>query len=86
MAVDLAEDRIRAGTASAQEIVHFLKLGSSRERLEQQKLEQENQLLAARAEAIASTAGVEKLYKDAIRAMRKYSGYSSPEDDDEDED
>lgn len=72
MAADLAEKRIKEGTASAQEIVHFLRLGSSRERLEQEKIARENELLSARAEAIASAARTEELMKLAIDAMRSY--------------
>lgn len=74
MAVDLAERRMREGTASAQEIVHFLKLGSTREQLEQERLANENELLRAKADAIASHSRIEELMKDAIDAMRSYKG------------
>lgn len=73
-AFDLAERQIEAGTASAQVISHFLRAGTRRERLEQEKLANENILLQARAEAIASQARMEELYKDAIEAMKTYSG------------
>jgi hypothetical protein len=73
-AVDLAEQQIRNGTASAQVITHFLKLGSTRERLEQERLNKENELLHARADAIASGKKVEELYSNALSAMRLYSG------------
>lgn len=73
-AVDLAEKQISEGTASAQVISHFLKLGSSREKLEQARLGLENDLLIVKAEAIASQARVEELYKSALDAMRAYSG------------
>ena len=36
MATDLAEKQLRDGTASSQVITHYLKLGSTRERLEQE--------------------------------------------------
>jgi hypothetical protein len=74
MAYDLAERQIEAGTASAQVISHFLKAGTRRERLEQDKIRNENILLAARAEAIASQARMEELYSAAIEAMKTYSG------------
>lgn len=74
MAFDLAERQIEAGTASAQVISHFLKAGTRRERLEQDKIRNENILLAARAEAIASQARMEELYSAAIEAMKTYSG------------
>lgn len=74
LAVEVAEKQLRNGNASAQVISHFLKLGSSRERLEQERLAKENELLAAKAEALASQARVEELYKQALGAMRSYSG------------
>lgn len=73
-AVDLAEKQIHNGTASAQVISHFLKLGSSREKLEQERLGKENDLLDAKREQLASAARVEELYKSALDAMRTYSG------------
>lgn len=79
-AVDLAQRQLEDGTASAQVISHFLKLGSSRERLEQERLEMEVGLLAAKSEAIASQKRVEELYKEALDAMRNYSGQSAPEE------
>lgn len=73
-AVDLAEKQIREGTASAQVITHYLKLGTTRERLEQEKLARENILLKARSEAIESAQRVEELYTNALNAMRGYAG------------
>jgi hypothetical protein len=74
LAVDLAEQQLANGTASAQVITHYLKLGSSREKLEQEKLAQENELLAVKADAIASAKRVEELYSSALSAMRSYAG------------
>lgn len=79
MAVDLAEKQLAEGTASSQVITHYLKLGSTRERLEQERLRKENILLDAKAEAMATGARVEELYDNAIKAMRTYGG----QDDDE---
>jgi len=73
-AVDLAERQIVAGTASSQVITHFLKLGSTRERLEQQRLEHENELTRVKIEAIESQKRVEELYAEALTAMRSYAG------------
>lgn len=74
LAVDLAEKQLIEGTASSQVITHYLKLGSTKERLEKEKLEEENKLLKARTEALQSAKRVEELYADAISAMKKYSG------------
>jgi hypothetical protein len=73
-AVNLAERQLQEGTASAQVITHYLKLGSTREQLEQERLRRENTLLEAKAEDIKSAKHVEELYEVAIRAMRRYSG------------
>lgn len=74
LAVDLAEEQIKAGTVSSQVLTHYLKLGSSREKLEQERLRRENHLLAAKAEAMASAKRVEELYGKALNAMRSYAG------------
>ena len=74
LAVDLAEQQIRDGTASSQVITHFLKLGTAKERLEREKLEQENALLRARTEAIQGEKRSEELYLKALKAMQVYSG------------
>lgn len=73
-AVDLAEKQIREGTASAQVLTHYLKLGSTREKLEQERISHENELLHARVEAMASAKRVEELYAAALSAMRSYAG------------
>lgn len=77
LAVDLAERQLQEGTASSQVITHYLKLGSSKERLEREKLEEENKLLRAKTEALQSQKRVEELYAQAISAMKSYSGDNS---------
>ena len=74
LAVDLAEQQLRDGTASSQVITHYLKLGTMKERQEREKLEQEIKLLKAKTEAIESAKHIEELYADAIKAMQSYSG------------
>jgi hypothetical protein len=82
LAVDLAEKQLSEGTASSQVISHYLKLGSTRERLEKEKLQKENELLTAKTEAIKSSKDNEKLYNNAIKAMQRYSGRDEVDDDD----
>ena len=77
LAVDLAEKQLLEGTASSQVITHYLKLGSTKERLEKEKLERENELLRAKTEALESAKHVEELYANALDAMRSYSGHGS---------
>lgn len=74
LSVDLAKKQLREGTASAQVISHYLKLGSSRERLEQEQLARKNALLEVQKDAIASAQRVEDLYAKALDAMRSYAG------------
>ena len=81
MAVDLAEQQIRDGTVSAQVLTHYLKLGSTRERLEQERLQKENDLLRSKVEQLASAKNVEELYSQALQAMRAYSGQTSSDDE-----
>lgn len=77
-AIDLAERQLEDGTASAQVISHYLKLGSSREKLEQERLARENEFLEAKKEAMASAQRVEAMYETALMAMRAYSGHGAP--------
>lgn len=81
LAVDLAERQLQEGTASSQVITHYLKLGSMKERLEREKLEEENKLLRAKTEALQSQKRIEELYASAISAMRKYSGQGDPDEE-----
>lgn len=84
-AIDLAEEQIRTRTASSQVITHYLKLGSSREQLEQQRIAHENELLQVKRQQIESQARVEELYMQALGAMQSYAGLTPPpEPDDED--
>jgi hypothetical protein len=85
LAVDLAEKQLSDGTASAQVISHFLKHGSTREILEQDKLRQENELLKAKVEQLASSKRVEELYQNALDAMRTYAGHDPVEYEEDDE-
>ena len=79
------EKRIESGEATAAELVHFLRLGSSKEQLELEKLKKENELLRAKTESIQSQKEIKELYSDAIKAFRNYSGLppENPEDYDE---
>lgn len=74
LAVDLVQQQLLDGTASSQVITHYLKLGSTREKLERERLEEENKLLRAKVEAIKSAERQEELYAQALKAMSRYSG------------
>lgn len=72
MAIDLAEKRLMDGTASNMLVLHYLKLASSREDLEREKLKKEIALLEAKKVATDSSAHMEELYTNAINAMTRY--------------
>ena len=82
-AVNLAEKQLLEGTASPSVITHYLRLATGRERLEREKLERENEVLRAKAEALESNRRTEELYSQAIEAMRSYSGLSDINDYDQ---
>lgn len=73
-AYDLAEEQIEGGTASSQVITHFLKVGSSRERLEQERMRHEVELMQVKKEQLEGQKRVEELYVGALQAMRGYQG------------
>ncbi len=79
LAVDLAEKQLQEGTASSQVITHFLKLGSSKERLEREKLEEENKLLRAKTERLQADQRSDTFYKEVLDAIRLYRGESEEE-------
>ena len=81
LAVDLAEKQLQEGTASSQVITHYLKLGSTKERIEKEILERQKELITAKTEALKSQKKVEELYLNALNAMRKYSGSGDVTDD-----
>ena len=83
LAMSVAEERMRNGTASSAEIVHFLRLGSSKERLDQEDKRKEIELKSAKTEAIQASQRIEALYSAALGAMRKYSGQVDEEENDD---
>lgn len=85
LAYDLAEERLRAGTATSAEVVHFLKLGSLKERQELELTKKKMELMTAKTEALQSAKRIEELYGAAITAMRRYSGASAEMELDDDE-
>lgn len=80
LAVDLAEKQLREGTASSQVITHYLKLGSTKERLEKEILEKQKDLMDAKTQSLKSTDKLEELYTNALNAFRGYSGQGDEND------
>lgn len=76
LSVEAAKKMLLEGKAPTSIVLHYLKLGTSRERLEREIMEKEMELKDAKIQALESQAKVEQLYADAMRAMQRYSGYS----------
>ena len=81
LATNLAEKQLRDGTASSQVITHYLKLGSTKERIEKEILEKQKELIEAKTQNLKSIENSEKLYADALKAFRGYSGHGDEVDD-----
>lgn len=81
MAYDAAEERILNRTATSQEICHFLKLGSSKERIEKEIMERQRELITAKTEALKAAKRMEEVYEKAIQAIQLYSGEIDDEED-----
>lgn len=86
-AFDLVERRLHDGSASAQETVHFLRMGTVNQRLQEEKVRRENLVLEARVEELKSRNSGEEMMAKALAAFRGYSGQEpvDPEAEDEDE-
>lgn len=80
LAIDLVERKLRDGSATSQETVHFLKLATAKNELEEKKLIAEGKLLDARVETMAQNGNIEKLYSEAIAA---FASYQTGEDSEE---
>ena len=80
LAIDLAERQLLEGTASSQVITHYLKLGSTKERIEKEILEKQKELIVAKTEQLHSAQRIEELYANALDAMRNYSGHDDSDD------
>lgn len=74
MAYNLAQEKLQSGTASSQLITHFLKLATTREELENDRLRSELELTRAKIKRIESQSTGQELYAEALRAFRNYSG------------
>jgi len=74
LAMNVAEQQMRDGTASSQVITHFLKAVSARERYERERLIEENKLLRAKTEALQAAQDIKELYAEAMRVFKGYQG------------
>lgn len=80
LAMDLAEQQLRDGTASSQVITEFIKRGSMKQELELEKLRAENKMLLAKAKAYEDQKNMAEVYERALKAMRNYAGQGDEDD------
>ena len=81
LAIDRVEQRIMDGTATSQELVHFLRLGTQEKQLEMEKLRHENELLKAKTEAIKAEKESAQMFAEAIAAMTSYRPHADEEEE-----
>ncbi len=77
LSMNLAEQRLRDGTASSAEVVHFLRLATNKSKLEEAKLRQETAMIEAKTKMVSSMEDTKKLMAEALNAMRSYQGGSA---------
>lgn len=82
LAYDRAEQRLRDGTASGQEITALLRLGSAKTRYELEKIKNETEKLKAQREVLEASKRTDEMYDKAIAAMRTYMGIAEEVDGD----
>lgn len=82
LTIDLVEQRLIDGTASSQETTHFLKLASTKHQREMEKMDKEIELMTAKTESIKAEKARDEMFKEAIEAMKRYSGNGDRNDSD----
>lgn len=73
LAVRRAEEMLEAGTAPPSIITHYLKLATSRERLEQERLRAENDMLRSKKEALDASIKGAEAYTEVLEAFKSYA-------------
>ena len=81
-AYEVVYQRMCDGTVTAPELVHFLRLGSTKEREDRDFLNKRKELLEAKTKAINESKNIEELYSKAIEAMKSYSPTQSEDEED----
>ena len=77
----LAEQQLLDGTASSQVITHFLKLGTTKNQLEIEKLRAETAKANAQAEAIKAGKRDAELLEKAMECFSLYRGKANEDDE-----
>lgn len=81
LAYDLAEKQLMDGTISTGVHTALIKAGSTRERLEKEKLSRENTMLKARIDELESAQKTEDFHREVLDSLRMYQGRDIEDDD-----
>lgn len=81
LSIDAAKKMLIEGNAPTSIVLHYLKLATTRERMEREMMETQKELMEAKKQALESQAKVEQLYAEAMKAMQRYSGYGEETND-----
>lgn len=81
LAIDLVEKRLIEGTASSQETTHFLKLATTKAKLENELLKAQAAMAIAKKESLESQKRSEEKFAEAIEAFKRYSGHGDRDED-----
>lgn len=81
LAMDVVEEQLRNRTISSAVLAAIIRRASTRERLEEEILEKQKELITAKTESLQSAKRMEELYAEALAAMRRYSGQDEPNED-----
>jgi len=86
LAMDLAEKKLRDGTAPNQLIIELVKRGSTKARIENELLEKQRDLAVARADSLKTNDRFLEICEKAMKAMRRYQGLDNEKEPDDDDD
>lgn len=85
LAMDLAEKKLRDGTASSQVLTHFLTLATMKEQLQNEKLRSDLEVARAKIKQIEMQEDIKVLYENAMTAFKSYGGYQDDEIEEDEE-
>ena len=83
LAMDVVEEQLLNRTISSAVLAAIIKRASTRERLENEILEKQKELITAKTESLQSGKRIEELYAEAMAAMRRYSGQDGDYEDED---
>lgn len=86
LAMMKAKEMMENGTAPAQIISHFLKLGTEKARFEREKLKADTQLALSKAERLEAQQRSEEVAARALEAFKRYAGFAEEFDEDDQDD